>query len=139
MVIWREYVITGQLKFIFWPVLNHGDASFNATKAVECVAQQDMDAFWQMHAAVFAEASGLYRAGRPFYRDLAVEFDVDGPTFEACYDDPATAAFVVGLDEVRRERGIVGQPVFDIGGQILFGNQPFPTFVEVIEDKLAGN
>ena len=129
----ENYVDTGQARIIFWPVLNHGDPSTFSTLTAECVARQDIDAFWTLHHDLFQNQSELWSAGRDYFVQAAVDAGADRETFEQCFDDPEALEHVLELDRERRARGIFSQPVFDINGTVLFGSQPYSTISQVIE------
>lgn len=124
------------MQYVFWPVLNHGDPSLYASVTAECVARQDMEAFWRVHRLLFEEQRQLWSADRDYFVDAAVRAGADQAAFEQCYDDGSGVDQVLILDTIRRERGIYGQPVFDINGQILFGGQSWATFQSVIDPLL---
>ena len=132
----QTYVETGQVRLVFWPVLNHGDPSVFSTLAAECVARQDIDAFWELHHRLFQNQADLWGAGRDYYIEAAGAAGVDPEAFAACYDDGDALAHVLALDEARRARGIFTQPVFDIDGELLYGSQSFDTFAGVIDAAL---
>lgn len=133
----ETYVDTGQLQLVFWPVVNYGEPSFNAAVAAECVARQDMAAFWQLHRDLFENQSNLWGAGRDYYVQAAQEAGVDAEAFGACFDGEEARSHVSALDEARRAQGIFSQPVFDIEGRLLHGSQSFETFAGVIDEALA--
>ncbi len=132
----EEYVQSGQAKIIFWPVLNHGDPSVYSTLTAECVGQQNPDTFWEVHEQLFTNQSDLWRADRDYFVQTAVSVGADQATFEACYDGAAGVATVMELDNLRRQRGIYTQPMFDINGQIFGGAPSFDTFSLVLNDLL---
>lgn len=144
-----NYVETGLVKVIFWPVLNHGSPSVYSTIAAECVGRQSEAAFWDMHQRLFENQRDLWSADRDYYVQMAtsatdaapalsagVATGVDQAEFEACYDDPDTLAHVQKLDEIRRQWGVFSQPTFDVNGRVFSGAQPFSVFEEVIADAL---
>lgn len=133
----QNYVETGDARIVFWPVLNHGDPSVFSSLAAECVARQDIDAFWSLHRVLFQNQSELWSADRDYYAEAAGGVGVDVPTFEACYDGDEALEHVLALDETRRARGIFSQPVFDVNGEIFYGSQSLTTFSNVIEAALA--
>lgn len=133
----QAYVETGKARIIFWPVLNHGDPSVLSTLAAECVARQDIDAFWRIHHTLFLNQLELWSAERSYYVNAAEEAGVERAAFEACYDSGDALEHVMGLDATRRERGIYTQPVFDVNGEIFYGSQSFSAFSQVIEAALA--
>ena len=130
----QEYVQSGKVKVVFWPVLNHGDPSFYSTLTSECVGQQSPDLFWQVHEVLFEKQSELWRADRDYYVQTAVSVGADQVQFEACYDSAESAAKVQELDNLRRERGIYSQPTFDINGTVQSGAPRFEIFAAVLDD-----
>jgi protein-disulfide isomerase len=130
----QEYVETGKVKVVFWPVLNHGNPSFYSTLASECVGQQDPDLFWQVHEVLFEKQSELWSADRDYYVQTAVAVGADQAAFEACYDGAEAQAKVQELDDLRRERGIYSQPTFDINGTVQGGAPRFEIFAAVLDD-----
>ena len=116
-----DYVATGRVKIVFWPVLNHGNPSIYSTLTAECAGRQDPSLFWAAHDALFRRQEALTAAGRDFYAGLAESIGADRAAFEQCFDDSSALDQVLALDDIRRQRGIVGQPIFDIGGQVLAG------------------
>lgn len=131
-----NYVETGLVKVIFWPVLNHGDPSVYSTITAECVGQQSEELFWDVHLLLFENQRDLWRADRDYYVQTAVAVGADQVTFEACYDSPDSLAQVQKLDEIRRQWGVFSQPTFDVNGRVFSGAQPFSVFEEVIEGAL---
>ena len=88
---------------------------------MECAGQQGAQLAWDMHAYLFENQISLWRADRDFYVASAAELGLDQAAFEACYDGEEALQTVLNLDFIRRERGITGQPFFDVGGVILGG------------------
>ena len=131
------YVETGQVQIVFWPVINHGNPSVYATLTAECVAQQSTDAFWEIHERLFTNQDDLWGADRDYYVDLAVSVGADQAEFEACYDGPSGLERVLGLDDLRRQRGVFTQPIFDINGQIFAGSQSFETIDTIFSELLT--
>lgn len=133
----RDYVVTGKVRLVFWPVLNHGNASLYSTHAAHCAGQQNPDFFWALHKYLFENQQDLARADRDYFVATAVAFGADQADFAACYDDAATLDRVIELDTIRRQRGIFSQPQFDLNGQILVGAQPYTIFAQAIDAILA--
>lgn len=132
-----NYVETGQAQIVFWPVLNHGNPSIYASLTAECVAQQSSDAFWEAHKRLFENQDDLWGADRDYFVELAVSVGVEQAEFETCYDGPSGLDTVLGLDDLRRQRGVFTQPIFDINGQIFAGRQSFETFDTIFSELLA--
>lgn len=132
----QDYVQSGKVKIVFWPVLNHGNPSVYATLTAECVGQQNPDAFWEIHEYLFTNQRELWNAGRDYFVEAAVGVGVDQQTFEACYDGSEGLATVMALDAIRRERGVFNQPVFDVNGQTFAGLPAYDTFTRILEDSI---
>ena len=132
----QEYVQTGKVKLVFWPVLNHNDPSVYATLTAHCVGRQDADKFWEVHEFLFNSQQDLWRADKEYFVNTAVAAGADQVAFETCYDDQGAMDEVLELDAIRRQRGIAGQPMFDIGGTIYGGAPPFESFAEVLDALL---
>lgn len=132
----ENYVSSGKVKIVFWPVLNHGDASVYSTVAAECVGQQNPQLFWDYHHTLFDSYSQLWSASRDYYVQTAVAVGADQAAFEACYDGPEALAQVQALDALRRERGVFSQPVFDIAGNLYAGAPPYDVFAATIDSVL---
>ena len=131
----QEYVNSGKVKIVFWPVLNHSNPSLYSTITSECVGQQDPDKFWVVHEMLFENQGELWGADRDYYVETAVAVGVDQTTFEACYDGADALATVMELDAIRRDRGIFSQPYFDINGEIYGGAPPFDVLSAVLDDS----
>jgi protein-disulfide isomerase len=129
-----NFVETGQVKVVFWPVLNHGDPSVYSTLTAVCVGQQDPVLFWDIHEYLFQNQRDLWVADRDYYSAAAVRMGADKATFEACYDGSDGLAEVMALDTLRREHGIYSQPTFDINNNIFAGAASYETFAQVFEN-----
>jgi protein-disulfide isomerase len=131
-----DYVQTGRARIVFWPVLNHGDPSLYSTLAAECIGRQDPALFWAAHGVLFEKQADLLSADRDYYADLAESLGADRAVFEGCYDDGSGLAQVRALDDLRRQRGIFGQPTFDVNGQVFAGLQSYEVFQAAIDNAL---
>jgi protein-disulfide isomerase len=131
----ETYIKTGKLRLIFNPVLSHFDLSEQSHLASECAAEQGR--FWQMHDALFESQDALWSDTANVAKQLAADLGLDTTQFNACMDEQRYLDLLYQQDEIRKEHGIRGQPVFDIHGDLLFGAQSFETFQSLIEPKLA--
>ena len=127
-----NHVATGQVRLIYWPMLDLGPNSENAAATAFCAGEQDPPLFWAAHHALFEDQRRVYLARREYFVDAAVALGLDQATFEACYDGNETRALLARLDAARREAGVIQRPTFDINGQRLLGSQPYETFAGVI-------
>ena len=131
-----NHVATGEVRLIYWPMLDLGPNSENAAVAAFCAGEQDPSHFWAYHDTLFENQGSVYLAGRDFFMGVASELGLDGPAFEACYDGEAMRTLLRDLDAARREVDVRQRPTFDINGQRLVGSQPYGTFAEVIATQL---
>jgi protein-disulfide isomerase len=131
-----NYVNSGQVRIVFWPMLDHGNVSLNAHAAADCIGRQNVDAFWQIHDQFFADQADLWRADRDYFVNAASNVGVDQAAFEECFDNGTGHITVTELDSIRRENDVFNRPTFDINGQLLIGSQPFGVFAQFIEAAL---
>ncbi len=132
----ENYIKTGQVRLIFNPVLSHGDRSYQTHQAAECAGEQGR--FWEFHDVLFEHQDSFWAGDiRATVKQLAAEAGLDTVSFNACLDEQRYLDVIFGQDEIRQQRGIRGQPVFDINGEFLVGAQPFEVFQSVIEAQLA--
>ena len=132
----ESYIKTGQVRLIFNPVLNHGDRSHQTHQAAECAAEQGR--FWEFHNVLYENQDSFWGGDiRATVKQLAAEYGLDTASFNACIDEQRYLDLIFSQDEIRQQRGIRGQPVFDINGEFLIGAQPFEVFQGVIEAQLA--
>lgn len=131
----ENYVKAGLVRLIFAPVLNHGDYSLQTHQAAECAADQGR--FWDMHNILFENQDMFWGGGTvATIKQLAAENGFDTADFNACMDEQRTLTRVQAQDEIRKARGIRGQPVFDINGSYLIGAQPYDVYATVINENL---
>jgi protein-disulfide isomerase len=132
----ENYVKTDQVRLVFNPILNHGDRSYQTHQAAECAAEQGR--FWEFHNVLYKNQDSFWGGDiRATVKQLAAEHGLDTASFNACVDEQRYLDLIFSQDEIRQQRGIWGQPVFDINGEFLIGAQPFEVFQGVIEAQLA--
>jgi protein-disulfide isomerase len=129
----ERYVADGILRIEWrdYPIL--GEESLTAALGGRAAAAQG--AFWEYHAAVFAEdravesgeltADGLVT--------IAGELGLDTQRFEADLDDPALFAGVQRDWQEGQQLGITSTPVFLVDGHPVLGAQPLEVFTELID------
>lgn len=131
-----DYVLSGQARIVFWPVLDHASDSRNATAAALCAGEQDAAAFWAYHDRLFADQAQIFGADRATYVAIASALGLDGAALASCYDGEAARALAEQLDEARRAASVFNRPTIDINGQRLIGAQPYDTIAAVIDSFL---
>jgi protein-disulfide isomerase len=134
------YVKTGKLKLVFRDVLNHGERSDRASEAAACAGKQGK--FWEMHALLFEKMSETWGASGSdallaLMKQRASEIEgLDQAAFAQCVDGRETLAQLKAADAEQRERGIITQPIFEIGGQRIVGTRSFDVFAQTIDAML---
>lgn len=126
-------VAAGQVRLIYWPMLDLGPNSENAAVTAFCAGEQDSAKFWEAHNLLFENQMHLYLARRGYFMETAAQLGLDTTEFEACYDSQATRDLLAELDASRREAGVTQRPTFDVNGQRVLGAQPYETFAELID------
>ena len=131
--LWAEYVETGQVKYVFWPVINHGQGSFDATLAMECAGRQDPALAWATHEILYENLSALYSGSLDLYLSIAEQAGANVDEFRICFGSQDAIDQVQRMDQIRRDRGVTGQPVFEfVGVGYLIGGQPKVVFDDAI-------
>lgn len=131
----RNLVASGQVQMIFNPVLNHGNRSDQAHQAAECAAEQNQ--FWPFREHLFENQNALWGGDiQVALKTLAADFGLDTAAFDMCLDEQRYLDTVKAQDQIRRTKGILSQPVFDINGQIIVGSQSYDVFEQVITQQL---
>jgi len=131
-----RYVAGGQVKIVFWPITDLGQASVDAAASAYCAGQQHVDAYWRLHDLLFEQYRQTYGGGRDYFVNAAVAAGAEQAAFEACYDGGEAHATVTNLNQIRLDRGINRRPTFDVNGNLLFGAPPFATFDQLIQASL---
>lgn len=130
------YVADGRVRFIFNPVLNHGDRSIQSHMASECAGDQGQ--FWPFRKYLFEQQNRLWRGDtRQTTKEMAVEFGLETVDFNACMDEQRHLARLTAQDNLRKDRGVFSQPSFDVVGDLYSGSVPFDGWAQVINSKLS--
>ncbi|MEO3805073.1 thioredoxin domain-containing protein [Nonomuraea sp. B1E8] len=125
----RRYIDTGIVRLYWRDFPAQGKGSERAAIAARAADRQN--AFWRFHHALYADQPAGFSDDR--LRAVAARIGLDVARFEADRRDPELRraveqdfAFAAGL-------GLPGTPAFLINGELFFGAQPLPKFVEAIE------
>lgn len=133
-------VVNGEVKIIYWPMLDLGPNSTNAAVAAFCAGEQAPADFWRMHDYLFENQRSVYLANSGFFAQSAQALGLDEQAFQACYDGDDVRQLLQQLDSDRRANRVSQRPTFDIisaaGNQRLLGAQPYETFDEIIQSLL---
>jgi len=132
-----NYVDTGLIRYVYWPVLDHGPTA-RTYEAAECAGEQTAEAFWSIHDLFYEEQSSLWSAAVDTYVDFARRAGVpDLDQFRQCLVSDKYADKTVELDRTRRGAGIRLRPSFLIGDQLIPGAQSYEQLAQLIDAALA--
>ena len=135
--IFKDYVDTGKVKFIFRNYQFLGDASVVAGNAAECANEQGK--FWEFH-------DWLYK-NQPPESDTSM-YNVDSLTtaagtlglntdqFRSCLSAKKYNNNVTKDMQEGQKVGTSGTPTFYINGRELVGAQPYTAFKTIIDEEL---
>ncbi len=117
-----------------FPLTDIHPSAMLAAVAARCAA--DQGAFWPMSERLFAthrvEWGGVPRRDRAVIVEFAAEFGLDGPTFEACLDDPAVEQAVRLEQQAAQQLGINSTPNFLVNGRLLRGALSLNVFEDLL-------
>lgn len=119
---------------MFSHVLDHGNSSMLAHRAVECAGRQQPLAFWRMHDLLFERQDQLWNLKPDLLIGWAVELDLDSSTLASCLAEPAIAEKVDRLDQARRTAGVRLRPTFRVNDRLVEGGLPYSQFVQLFAD-----
>jgi protein-disulfide isomerase len=138
----KKYVDTGKVRFVVkdFPLAQmHPDAT-QAAEAAHCAGDQGQ--FWDMHDALFSDASKLGKKG---LLDSAASLKLDMEAFRSCLDSGKHKLEIQKDQQVASSLQINGTPAFLVGktvdevvsGAIIFGALPFSVFEAKLKEVQA--
>lgn len=134
--LFREYVDTGKVKFVYKHMAILGQESVWAAEASECAADQGK--FWEYHDLVFDRQAGENQGA--FNKDkllaMAQELKLDMARFEPCLKNDQTQGRVQADTQEGQQVGVRGTPTFFVNGRAVVGAVPLQEFRPIIEQAL---
>ena len=131
--LFKQYVDTGQVAFVYKHMAILGDESTWAAEAAECAADQGQ--FWEYHDLLFAHRTGENQGA--FAKDkllgFARDLKLDMAQFEPCLENDQTLNRVQTDTREGQQAGVRGTPTFFINDQPLVGAQPLSSFQSLIQ------
>jgi protein-disulfide isomerase len=141
----REYVQTGQVKYVFhdFPIASIHPQAFKAHEAVHCAGEQAKRG--EMHERVFANQQAMTEAD---LNGHAQALGLDAARFQKCLASGVYAATIrKGLEEGQKS-GVTGTPTFFLGlteensptvkaVRRIVGAHPYSAFKAAIDDLLS--
>ena len=134
----RDYVDTGEVRFVYRHFAFLGEESVWAAEASECAAEQGK--FWEYHDILYENWVGT-NVGAYSYNNLVGFADIlelDSGQFAGCMNDRKYLDRVRGDSEFAEDNGVSSTPTVFINGQHVRGGD-YATFRDAIEAALAGN
>lgn len=122
----------GRVEFEFKHFIVHPQSAQKPAEGYECAKDQGKADEYYM--AVFENQQDISVDG---LRRRAEEIGLDVAAFTACLESGEKANIVQEHTAEGRSKGVGGTPTFFIGDEKIVGAQPYDTFVEVIDRKLA--
>ncbi len=136
--LFKQYVDTGQVAFVYKHMAILGDESTWAAEAAECAADQGQ--FWEYHDLLFAhqnaENQGAFDKDKllGFARDL----NLNMAQFEPCLNHDQTRDRVQADTREGQQAGVHGTPTFFVNGRPLIGAEPIASFQTLIDQTMNG-
>jgi len=135
----KEYGTKVRFVYKHFPLNFHPWAQPGAV-AVECAAEQDPAAYWELYTYYFEHQKEINPQNiKDKSKEVLGKTKVDIAKWEACYDGNKTLARVQADMAEGQSVGVSGTPAFIINGRLVSGAQPFQSFKAVIDDELARN
>ena len=109
-----------------------------ASIAVECAADQDPAAFWQLYSYFFENQKEITPQNvKDKSKEVLGKTKIDMAKWEQCFDGSKTLPRIQADMAEAQSVGVNGTPAFIINGRLVSGAQPFQSFKTVIDDELA--
>lgn len=135
----KEYGDKVRFVYKHFPLNFHPWAQPGAV-AVECAADQDPAAFWELYSYYFENQKEVNQQNlKDKSKEVLGKTKIDMAKWEACYDSNETLPRVQADMAEGQSVGVSGTPAFIINGRLVSGAQPFQSFKAVIDDELARN
>lgn len=139
----RRYPEDVKIVYAHFPLTQIHPWAMPAAIAATCAADQDHDAFWQLHDAYF-ERQGEIDQGNVIDKSAEIldESGIDLTAWRACAADESSTAYQQARTRVQEQlalggrMGVTGTPGFFVEGSFLNGAQPIDAFVPLIEQEL---
>ena len=128
-----DYVDTGKIRYVYYPMLDHGPTQ-KTYEAAECAGEQSPEAFWTVHDLFYEEQNRLWSANSDLYVEFAQRAGVpDLGAFRQCVESGKYAAKTIELDRLRRSESIRLRPSFLINDQLIPGAQRYEQLATLID------
>ncbi|MFQ5610662.1 MAG: DsbA family protein [Anaerolineae bacterium] len=134
----EDFVQTGQVRIVFrnYPFLRQ--TSVTAAQGSECALQQNPEAFWAFHDALFEnQGRGANTFAPNNLKRIAAQVGLDTNAFDTCMDRGLTTDEVQADFAEGQQRGVNSTPTLFINGQLVRGGLDEAQLRDVISQLLA--
>ncbi len=118
----RDYIQTGQVRLVIYPVAFVTFQSPAIGEAALCAADQGV--FWEYREVVFAN-QGVLSFTRDNFILMAESVDLNTEEFASCFDQGKYQQRVLDLSDAARQFGVTGTPTLEIAGMRYRGVRPY--------------
>ena len=136
-----DYIATGRVRLVIYPIAFVNLASLPGAEAVLCAAEQGF--FWEYREVAFLN-QGRLAFSRDNFLLMANVVGLDTAGFLGCYDAAKFRDSILEHTEAAQQFGLSGTPTFVIAGQSYPGLRPYtsdnpevPGLKEIVEEALA--
>ena len=131
--IFKDYVDTGKVKFVFRYYPGHGKGT-DAMKILFCANEQDK--FWVLHDVFFDNQAMMEAGNVAGLKQLAVQNGVDSAKLEACLTSKKYDSKLQTDVQRGQASGVQGTPGFFVNGVSVSGAVSYTDIKQVIEAQL---
>jgi protein-disulfide isomerase len=134
----KDYIDTGQVRFVFRNLAFIGDESTWAAEAAECAGDQGQ--FWAYHDLLFqkqgAENGGAF--SRANLKQYAASLGLDTAQFGQCLDSGRYLSLVQQQSAEAQRMGVSSTPSLLVNGQLIQDGSSYQVLQAAIEAALKG-
>ena len=115
--IFKEYVDTGKVRWVFRNLSFMSQESLWAAEGTHCANEQDK--FWPYHDKVFAAPTTTGALSRDNLKKLAKEAGLNDTSFNACMDSGKYAGQIEKDNSFAEQSGVNSTPTFLVNGRLV--------------------
>ncbi len=134
----KDFVDTGQMRFVYRHFAFLGEESFRAAEASECAADQGK--FWEYHDVIYENWGGVNTGA--FYDDPLIGFaeglGLDRKVFSTCLTGGKYRDKVEGDVKDGERFGVNSTPTLFVNGRKVQNATSYDDYARLIESELAG-
>ncbi len=141
----KAYPTQVSIEYRDFPLVNIHPYAEKGAESFECANEQGPKLAWAMHDAMFQKQASM----EPYASDVARvvlqlksyarAVGLNGPAFDACLDSGKKADLVARDEALGVKLGVQSTPTVFIEGTPVVGANPFSTYKQIIDQKLAAS